>query len=66
MLEMLRLSGHVVGDQLSRKGRRVGELNDTVRRDLQRAFRAGLLQGPFLYALARCEDGRRGVAAFEP
>jgi glycosyltransferase involved in cell wall biosynthesis len=65
-LEMLRLSRQAARDQFSRRGRRLGELNDDVRRDLLRAFRIGLLQGPFLYLGARLQARRLDAAATRP
>lgn len=61
-LEMLRLSRQAMRDQLSRRGRRLGELDEDVRRDLLRDFRIGLLQGPFMYAVAWLQ-ARRLVGA---
>jgi GT2 family glycosyltransferase len=49
-VDMLRLVPRAARDQLSRRGRRLGEMDDGVRRDLLRAFRVGLLQGPFIYS----------------
>jgi len=65
-LEMLRLAGPAVRHQLSRRARRVGELDEDVRHDLLRAFHIGLLQGPFLYLGARRRVRRLGAAMPKP
>ncbi len=48
--ELIRLGGRAARDQLSRRGQRLGELGEDYPRDLLRANRIGLLQGPFSYA----------------
>lgn len=58
VFELLRLSGQAVRDQVSRRGLRLSELEDDFPRDLLRANRIGLLQGPFLYAGARLRAHR--------
>ncbi len=50
---MVRLVPRALRDQLSRDGRRLGQLDDAVRSDLLTAFRTGLAQGPFIYAGSR-------------
>ncbi len=65
-LEMLRLSRQAAREQFSRRGRRLGELDDGVRRDLLRAFYTGLVQGPFLYLGARRQARRPGADATRP
>ena len=57
-LELLRLSRQAVRDQFSRRGRRSSELGEDYPRDLLRANRVGLVQGPFLYAAARFQVRR--------
>ena len=57
-LELLRLSRQAVRDQFSRRGRRSRELDEDFPRELLRANRIGLLQGPFMYAAARLQVGR--------
>jgi glycosyltransferase involved in cell wall biosynthesis len=56
--ELLRLSRQAVRDQFSRHGRRSRELDEDFPRELLRANRIGLLQGPFMYAAARLQVGR--------
>ncbi len=57
-LELLRLHRRALRDQFSRQGARLGQLNDDFPRDLLRANRIGLLQGPFMYAKARLKARR--------
>jgi glycosyltransferase involved in cell wall biosynthesis len=52
-LELLRLSRQAARDQVSSRGQRLRGLDKEFPRDLLRANRVGLLQGPFMYALAR-------------
>ncbi len=50
--ELVRLAGQAGRYQLSRRGQRLDELGEDYPRDLLRASRIGLLQGPFSYASA--------------
>ena len=59
-LELLRLSRQAVRDQFSRRGRRSRELSEDFPRELLRANRLGLLQGPFMYVDARLQVWRQG------
>jgi hypothetical protein len=51
-----------VRDQVSRRGRRLGDLDDFPR-ELLRANRVGLLQGAFMYPGARLHARRLAGAA---
>jgi GT2 family glycosyltransferase len=53
MANLLRLSGQAATDQFSSRGQRLSGLGDDFPRDLLRANRIGLLQGPFAYAISR-------------
>ena len=61
-LELLRLSRRAVRDQFSRRGRRLSRLDEDFPRELLRANRVGLLQGPPMYAGARLQARRLGRA----
>lgn len=51
--ELLRLVRQAARGQISRRERRLGGLDQDFPRDLLRANRVGVLQGPFMYALGR-------------
>jgi GT2 family glycosyltransferase len=61
-LELARLSRQALRDQVSRRGRRLGDLDDFPR-ELLRANRVGLLQGAFMYPGARLHARRLAGAA---
>jgi GT2 family glycosyltransferase len=61
-LELARLSRQALRDQVSRRGRRLGDLDDFPR-ELLRANRVGLLQGAFMYPGARLQARRLAGAA---
>lgn len=60
--ELLRLSPQALCDHFLRRGRRLGKLDPDFPRDLLRANRTGLLQGPFMYVAARLQARRLGDA----
>jgi GT2 family glycosyltransferase len=62
-LELLRLGGQAAHDEFSQRGRRLSELDGGFPRDLLRARRVGLLQGPFTYAFAQLQVRRLERAA---
>jgi len=57
-LELVRLSRQAMRDQLSPRGRRLQGLDPDFPRELLRANRLGLLQGPFTYPVARLHARR--------
>jgi glycosyltransferase involved in cell wall biosynthesis len=61
-MELARLSRQALRDQVSRRGRRLGDLDDFPR-ELLRANRVGLLQGAFMYPGARLHARRLAGAA---
>jgi hypothetical protein len=60
--ELLRLSRRAALDYTSRRGQRLGALAPDFPRDLLRANRVGLVQGPFMYAVARRRARRLACA----
>src|SRR3984885_237788 len=62
--QLARLSRRALRDQVSRRGRRLGDLDDFPR-ELLRANRVGLLQGAFMYPGARLNAWRLAGAAAE-
>lgn len=58
MAELLRVSGQAARDQFSSRGQRLSAFGDDFPRDLLRANRVGLLQGPFAYAISRLHARR--------
>ena len=56
--ELLRLSGRAARDQFSHRSGRLSELGEDFPRDLLRANRIGLLEGPLMYAAARIQARR--------
>jgi glycosyltransferase involved in cell wall biosynthesis len=58
MADLLRHSPQAVKDQFSSRGQRLSAFGDDFPRDLLRANRIGLLQGPFAYAISRLHARR--------
>jgi glycosyltransferase involved in cell wall biosynthesis len=56
--QLLRLGGQAVRDHFTRRGRQLTEFSDDFPRELLWANRIGLLQGPFMYAVARVHTRR--------
>jgi len=60
--ELVQLSRKALTDQFSRRGGRLSQLDDDFPRELLRANRVGLLEGPFMYVGARLRARRLGRA----